>query len=76
MQQRGFIKMTLLIVAGLVLLKYAYQIDVVGFLTEGPFKEYLDKSYKFGQSGWQKYREVLTNLWNYFINIIKTFARK
>lgn len=41
--ERGFISMVILILIALVLLKYAYNIDVIGFLTTGKFKLWLDK---------------------------------
>lgn len=42
-KNKGFIRTVILIVAALVLIKYIYDIDVVGFLTEGKFREFLDK---------------------------------
>ena len=44
---KGFIKITILIVVGLVVLKYAYDVDVVGYL--GQFWEKYD-----GEVIWNK----------------------
>ncbi len=68
----GFIKITLIIVAVLVLLKYAYDLDVIDFLTRGKFKELLDKFYELGQKGWSEYKEIILKL----ISIIKEWAVK
>lgn len=43
----GFIKIALLIIIGLAVLKYAYDIDVLNYVI------------KF----WEKYREPLTKIW-------------
>lgn len=53
--QNGFIKSILVIVGALVLLKYTYKLDVIGFLTDGKFKELLNKFYELGKFGWDKY---------------------
>jgi hypothetical protein len=63
--KKGFIKTVIIIVVALVLLKYIYNIDVVGFLTQGRFKELLDQFYGLGVKGW-----------NYFIELIKNFIAK
>ncbi len=70
-QSGGFIKMILLIIAGLVLLKYLYEVDIVGYLTEGRFREILDKVYAFSTEAWVKYREVVVKIWNYIIGWFK-----
>ena len=46
----------MIIVGALVVLKYAYDIDVVEFLTTGNFRKVLDKFYNLGSAGWEKYR--------------------
>lgn len=72
----GFIKMTLIIVAALVILKYAYDIDVVGFLTQGRFKELLDQFYNLGSKGWAKYSEFLIKAWDFCSNLAKNLIDK
>jgi len=72
----GFIKIFLLVIGILVVLKYAYKIDVVGFLTTGNFKIWLDKFYNLALSGWEKYGEVVTKIWNYILNFCKGFLTK
>ena len=73
---RGFIKMILLIVAGLVLLKYIYNIDVVGFLTKGKSRELLDQFYEFASKGWEKYSDIILKVWNYSIDFGKNLYTK
>jgi hypothetical protein len=73
---RGFIRIILLVVATLVLLKYVYKIDVVGFLTQGRFKELLDQFYKLGAEGWSKYRDVIIKVWNFIIELFKSLIAK
>ena len=63
--------MIILVVAGLVLIKYAYDIDVVGFLTKSYFKDWLDKIYNIASVGWQKYSDTLMKVFNYCIAFIK-----
>jgi hypothetical protein len=72
----GFIQITLIIVGALVLLKYAYDIDIVGFLTTGKFREYLDKFYFLGSKGWHNYNETLINTWNMIVNFVKNLLSK
>lgn len=67
----GFIQATLVVLAALVLLKYVYSVDVVGFLTAGRFKELLDQFYELGSRGWIKYRDVIIQVWGSVINFIK-----
>ena len=62
---RGFIKIILLVIASLVLLKYVYNIDVVGLLTSGKPKELLDQFYSLGVKGWSKYYGIIIKVWNY-----------
>jgi hypothetical protein len=50
-QRGGAIKTIIFVVAALVLLKYLYQFDVIGDLSQGKFKYVLDKFYAFGQAG-------------------------
>jgi hypothetical protein len=67
-KKRGFVKIILLIagvIGALVLLKYVYNIDVVGFLTAGRFKELLDQLYGLG-----------AKVWNYFIGFLKNLIAK
>ncbi len=74
--QKGFIRATLLVVGALVILKYAYDIDVVGFLTTGNFRNWLDKFYNLGQMGWEKHREVVMSVWSYVWVFIKSALSK
>lgn len=67
----GFVKMILIVIAGLVLLKYIYDVDVVGFLTQGRFKEILDKIYNWATAGWERYQDTLIAIWNYAVALIK-----
>lgn len=72
----GFIQIVLIVVGALVLLKYVYDIDVVGFLTRGKFREFLDHVYNFGIRGWEKYDNVIIKVWNYIIDFIKNLISK
>jgi hypothetical protein len=74
--KRGFIKMIIIIVGALVLLKYVCDIDVIGFLTKGRFKELLDQFYSLGAKGWSKYSEAIVKIWSYFIELIKNLMAK
>lgn len=76
MKKTGFIRMTLIVIGALVILKYAYDVDVVGFLTEGRFKEWLDKLYSLSAKGWERYSEFLTKIWSYAINFVKNLIAK
>ncbi len=73
-QRGGAIKTVIIVVAILVLLKYLYQFDVIGDLSQGKFKFVLDKFYAFGKAGWVKYSEVLTKVWEFvkgvFFNLL------
>ncbi|MFH0803986.1 MAG: hypothetical protein V1896_00060 [Candidatus Zambryskibacteria bacterium] len=62
---RGIIQIILIVVGALVLLKYVYDVDVIGFLTQGRFKEFLDQFYSLGSKGWEKYSDIITRVWNY-----------
>lgn len=64
-KNRGFIKMIILVVAALVLIKYTFDIDVVGFFTTGKPKLWLDKAYDLATTGWQKYKDFIVAVWNY-----------
>lgn len=74
-QKGGAIKTIIIVVAILVLLKYLYQFDVIGDLSQGKFKFVLDKFYAFGKAGWTKYSEVLIKVWEFvksvFFNLFK-----
>jgi hypothetical protein len=76
-QQKGFIKSALIIVGSLVILKYTYHIDIIGILTSGKFKVWLDSVYKFGNEGWEKYQTIILKIWYYLIDLIRnTFNKK
>ena len=68
--------MILIILVALVLLKYIYDIDVVGFLTQGKFKDLLDQFYGLGAKGWDKYSEILIKVWNYIFEFVKNLIAK
>jgi hypothetical protein len=75
--EKGFVRLILIIlivVAALVVLKYVYNIDVVGFLTAGRFKELLNQLYNLGITEWQKYGGVLIKFWNYIIGFAKNIV--
>ena len=74
--ERGFIKMIIIIVGALVLLRYVYKIDVIGFLTQGRFKELLDQFYNLASQGWQKYNQTIIKLWDYIIEFFKNLLAK
>lgn len=59
-QNRGFIKITILIIVGLVVLKYAYDIDVVGRVIQI----------------WEKYDDSLRGIWDKLIIFIKNIFNK
>lgn len=68
--------MILIVVGALVLLKYAYDVDVIGFLTAGRFKELLDQFYGLGAKGWAKYSELILKAWGYLIELVKNLVAK
>ncbi len=68
---KGFIKTILAIVGALVLLKYAYDFDIIGLLAEGKFKIVLDKIYEIGLYGWNHFRDILTEGLHYLLDLIK-----
>lgn len=72
----GFIQIVLIVVGALVLLKYVYNIDIVGFLTQGRFRGLLDQIYGLAAKGWQNYSHIIIKLWNYLIDLIKNLAAK
>jgi hypothetical protein len=74
--ERGFIKMIIIIIAALVLLKYVYKVDIIGFLTQGRFKELLDQFYSLASQGWQKYSEIILKIWNFVIDTVKNTLAK
>jgi hypothetical protein len=74
--ERGFIKMIIIIIGALVILRYVYNIDVIGFLTQGRFKELLDQFYSLGSQGWEKYSEIIIKIWNFVINSAKDLLDK
>lgn len=74
--QSGFIKTIIIVLVALVLLKYAYNLDVVAFLTEGRFKELLDRFYELGSKGWLNYKELILKVWNFAISTIKALIDK
>jgi len=76
LKKTGFIQMIIVIVGALVLLKYVYDIDVVGFLTQGRFRELLDQFYKLGSFGWEKYSELIIKVVNYIIEFVKNIVAK
>ncbi len=73
---RGFIKITIIIVGALVVLKYVYNVDIIGFLTQGRSKELLDQLYSLGAKGWEKYSDVIIKVWNYSLGFIKNLIAK
>jgi len=75
-KKSGLVTIILIIIAALVLLKYVYDIDIVGFLTQGRFKELLDQFYNLGSKGWEKYSDVLIKGWNYIIELAKNILEK
>lgn len=75
-KNRGFVKIILIVIAALVLVKYVYDIDVIGFLTAGKFKELLDQLYRLGARGWQEYSGILIKFLNYSINFVKNLIGK
>lgn len=73
---RGFISMIVIIIGALVLLKYVYNIDVIGFLTQGRFKELLDQFYSLGSAGWSRYQDIIIKLWNFISEFAKNILAK
>ncbi len=65
----GFIKTVLLVIAALVLLKYAYDFDVIYLLSTGKFKIVLDKFYSFGKAGWGSYSETVLKIWDFITHV-------
>lgn len=65
----GFIKTVLLVIAALVLLKYAYDFDIIYLLSTGKFKIVLDKFYSFGKAGWGSYSEAILKVWEFITSV-------
>lgn len=75
-QRGGAIKTIIFVVAALVLLKYLYQFDVIGDLSQGKFKYVLDKFYAFGQAGWSKWNYILVKVWEFAKNLFWNILNK
>ena len=65
----GFIKTVIIVIGALVLLKYAYDFDVIYLLSTGKFKIVLDKFYSFGKAGWGSYSETVLKVWEFISGI-------
>ncbi len=74
--ERGFIKIILIVIGVLVALKYAFKLDVIDFLTQGTFKDFLDKFYSLGNKGWHEYREVMVKIWNHIVKLFNIALQK
>lgn len=72
----GFIKAIFAVVGALVFVKYLYDIDIIGYLTQGRFKELLDQFYSLGAKGWDKYNHIIEKAWNYILDFIKNIIDK
>jgi len=70
-KQSGFITIIIVIIAALVLLKYAYDIDVVNSIIAGNFKDLFDQIYNLIINWWGEYGHVILNIWNSIIDLIK-----
>lgn len=68
--------MIIIVVGALVLIKYVYNIDIIGFLTTGKFKEWLDKLYNIATLGWGKYSVIIIKIWNYCLSFVKNIFSK
>lgn len=64
-QKGGAIKTVIIVVAILIVLKYLYEFDVIGDLSNGKFKYVLDKFYAFGQAGWSKWSYLVFKVWDF-----------
>ncbi len=73
---KGFISITLIVVGVLITLRYAFNVDVVGFLTSGKFREFLDLAYTWSAKGWNEYSELLVKLAKMSIDFIKNTLDK
>ena len=73
---RGFISITLIVIGVLITLKYAFNVDIVGFLTSGKFREFLDTAYTWSAKGWNQYSELLVKLAKMLIDLIKNTLDK
>ena len=72
-KKSGFIKIIIVIIAALVALKYLYDLDVIGFLTQGKFKELWDKFYELSLKGWEKYKDIVVRVWEVTTGFVKNF---
>ncbi len=68
--------MVVVVVGTLVLLKYIYNIDVIGFLTQGRFRELLDQFYSLGAKGWARYSGAIIRTWGYIFEFVKNILNK
>jgi len=75
-RKRGFIQIILVVVGALVVLKYVYKVDVVGFLTTGKPKELLDQLYSLAARTWTKYDSSIIDGWDYLIGFGKNLLAK
>lgn len=73
---KGFIQIILAVVVTLVLIKYLYNIDVIGFLTTGKPREWLDWVYSLSSQIWSKYGDTLIKAWNYVFKFLKDLLDK
>lgn len=72
----GFIKTVILVIGALVLLKYAYDFDIIQLLSTGKFKIVLDKFYAFGKAGWGSYNETILKVWEFITGIFWQVVNK
>lgn len=75
-KNKGFIQIVIIVLGALIILKYIYDIDVVGYFTEGWFRGVLDKIYELASGGWEKYKDVIMGAWNFIVEIIKKLIAK
>lgn len=76
LNERGIIKNIILVIIGLVLVKYIFDIDLIGLLTTGQAKIWLDKLYELARQGSTKYGELALKMWDYLIELIKNLFGK
>ena len=74
--KQGFIKIILVVVVSLVLLKYIFDFDIVGLLSEGKFRVVLDKIYELGTYGWTKYKDVLIKTFQFVFGLVKNLLNR
>ena len=72
-ESSGFIMTIILIIVALLLLKYAFDIDVIDFIFSGRLEHYIVLGWEFIQNIWENYiASIFTAIWENLMKIIQS----